>query len=266
MNSKKRTKAKWFKRPEFLIVGILLLLPIGAAVYYFKPQYYQFSALGEIVSVQEIGVEGSVHFTYVNEGLTRNLYEKISVERQIPDAVFEPADSSVTDEYTEMKEIGEELRNETIRNAVLSAETEAGSDDPASEEDVIEDRLQALIEETATYYGNSIGLMLAIGLAEETQHRDFSRNGKYIIAGTGTLEEDYTVGSVGSIRDKLRTAERDGADYFFVPKDKENYLYEGPSNEEEAGQVADELHLRLRVVPVATLDDALDFLENLDNG
>jgi Lon-like protease len=102
-------------------------------------------------------------------------------------------------------------------------------------------------------------------LVEEEQHLDFSGNGRYVIAGTGTMEADHTVGSVGAILDKLRTAEKDGADYFFVPKDKEHFYYEGLSNEEEAALVAEELHLRLQVVPVETMEEALDFLKKLNN-
>jgi len=246
-------------RPEIIVFVLLLLIPIGAAAYFFLPAYHQFSAMGQIVPVRDIGIAGSVHFTYVSEGYTRNLYERIGIKRNFPDAEFTPADASENEFYAEAVEAGEEARNETIRNAIMSADKEA--EQHASEEQ-LEERLRILIEETSTYYGDSIGLMVAIGLAEESRHADFSRGGQYVIAGTGTLEEDFSVGSVGSIRNKLRTAERAGADVFFVPRDREYFWYEGLSNEEEAELVADELHLRVRVVPVASLEEALDFLDH----
>ncbi|MCD9022530.1 hypothetical protein [Cohnella silvisoli] len=249
-------------RPDILIVSVLLLLPISVATYCFLPQYYRFTAPGEIVSVQEIGVNGSVSFCYVREGYTRNLYERWSLRRAMPDAQFVPADASAKDEFSNVEEIGEQARNETIRNAVSSAGEQM--DDQVSD-DELEQRLDTLVEETSNYYGDSLGLMLGIGLVEEEQHLDFSGNGRYVISGTGTMEADHTVGSVGGIRDKLRTAEKFGADYFFVPKDKEHFYYEGLSNEEEAELVAQELHLSLQVVPVETMEEALDFLRTLNH-
>jgi Lon-like protease len=70
--------------------------------------------------------------------------------------------------------------------------------------------------------------MLGIGLVEEAQKEDFSKSDTYVIAGTGTMEADHSVGSVGAIHDKLLTAEKFGTDYFFVPKDKETFAYVGP--------------------------------------
>ncbi|BBI31037.1 hypothetical protein [Cohnella abietis] len=247
-------------RPEIVIVCLLLLLPVGLATYCFLPQYYAFSAPGEIVSVQKLGVSGSVNFTYVRQGFTSNRYERWSTERAFPEAYFEPASSSIKESFTTIKDTGGGLRDETIRNAITSAEEEA---DHEASGDEFELRLEKLIEESTDYYGDSLGLMLAIGLVEEAHGEDFSHEGQYIIAGTGTMESDHTVGSVGGIRDKLRTAENAGVDYFFLPKDKEHFYYEGLSNEEEAELVVEELNLKLKVVPVETMEDALGFLRNL---
>lgn len=247
-------------RPHWIAAILLLLIPLSAAVYCVVPSYYSYTALGETVSVRDIGVQGSVRFVYVREGVTRNFFERMSVRQTFPDAVFEKADPDIEDDFDESVEIGEELRNETIAHAIDQAADEAGT---PLDEDVRGERLNRLIEETSDYYGDSIGLMLGIGLVEEARHADYSAYGTRIIAGTGTLEEDHSVGSVGAIRNKLRTAEKDGAEIFFVPKDRETFLYEGPSNEEEAQQAAQELHLRLRVVPVATLEEAIDYLDRL---
>jgi PDZ domain-containing protein len=247
-------------RPDVLIACILLLIPVSVAIYCFLPQYYRFTALGEIVSVREIGLKGSVNFCYIREGLTRNLYERWTMGRALPDAVFESTDASVKDDFIEITESGKQARNDTIRNAVISAE--AQTNESISEND-FEQKLDSLIDQTANYYGDSLGLMLGIGLVEEAQKADFSESGKYIIAGTGTMEADHTVGSVGGIREKLRTAEKFGADYFFVPKDKDDFAYEGLSNEEEANLVSQELHLQLKVIPVATLEEALIYLKQM---
>ncbi|MWC29636.1 hypothetical protein [Paenibacillus sp. MMS18-CY102] len=249
-----KIKAHW------VIASLLLLLPLSFGLFCFLPQYYSFTTLGEIVPVREIGVNGSVHFIYVQEGLTRNRYEKYVARQAYPYAQFTRVDASAEDSLSDMKELGEDARNETIHNAVDSVA--ALSDEPSGNLEREELEL-ALNEETEQYYGDSIGLMLSLGLYEEKQQVDFSRNGEFIIAGTGTMEEDHTVGSVGSIRDKLRTAENQGADIFLVPRDKETFQYEGISNEEEAQQAAQELHLQLQVVPVATLEEAITYLKQL---
>jgi PDZ domain-containing protein len=248
-------------RPDIMIAFFLLLIPVVVSIYFFLPQYYRFTALGKIVSVRDIGLNGSVNFCYVREGITRNLYERWTMKRAIPDAEFEQADASVKDDYTDIIETGEQSRNETILNAVTSAEAQTG--ESVSQND-FDQKLDALIEETGNYYGDSFGLMLGIGLVEEAQNEDFSKSGAYVIAGTGTMEADHTVGSVGAIRDKLRTAEKFGADYFFVPKDKDTFDYVGLSNQEEAELVYQELHLKLTIVPVATLEEALQYLRHLN--
>lgn len=248
--------------PEIIITCIILLIPISAVTYCFIPRYYTYIAPGEIVSVRDIGVHGSVHFCYVREGLVSNLFEKWSAELASPDAEFEPTDASAEEDFISMEETGADDRDDTIYNALTSAADQAQT--PVSDSE-LEQRWDTIIAEASNYYGDSLGLMLSIGLVEETQHQDFSKNGKYIIAGTGTIEADHTVGSVGAIRTKLLTAEQSDADFFFVPKDKDNFQYEGLSNEEEAEQVKQELDLKLQVVPVATIEEALYFLAGLNS-
>lgn len=249
-------------RLDIMIAILLLLIPVVFTIYFFQPQYYHFTAMGKLISVRDIGLKGSVHFAYVYEGVTSNKYERWAMERDMPDAEFVPSEAAVKEDFAEMIETGEQVRDVTILNAIHTAEDHTAEVISPSDFD---EKLAALIEETGNYYGDSFGLMLGIGLVEEAENADFSKNGKYIIAGTGTMEADHTVGSVGSIRDKLRTAEKYDADYFFVPKDKESYLYVGLSNEEEAEQVYQELDLTLTIVPVATLEDALQYLKQLDS-
>lgn len=248
-------------RPEFVIVSLLLLIPLGAVIYCFQPRYATFSAPGEILSVRELGVNGSVHFCYVREGVVRNLYERWSVRQAFPEAVFAPADASAPDDLKWMEEEGAELRDDTILHALSVAEE---MDEETWEEEEKANRLEQLMEKSGEYYGDSLGLMLAIGLFEESGNEDFSDGGFYIISGTGTMEADHTVGSVGAIRDKLLTAERHGVDYFFVPGDRDRFFYEGTGNEEEALHLAKELGLRLEVVPVDTLEEAINFLQRLN--
>lgn len=254
-------------RKEIVWAAILFAIPIGIAAYLYMPSYTRFSALGEIVPVREVGVEGSVYFTYVREGYARNRFEMWSLRHALKgDIRFEPAEPEIADEYDALTEAGESERNETIRHALESAEQTASAGSGPAEEDEggeLERKMQRISEQASRYYGDSLGLMLAIGLAEEAEGIDFSNGGETVIAGTGTLNADRTVGSVGSIRDKLLTAEQGGADLFFVPKDKDRFEYAGISNEEEAEQVARQERLRMKVVPVGNLDEALEYLRKL---
>jgi len=253
-------------RKEIVWAAILFAIPIGIAAYLYMPSYARFSALGEIVPVREVGVEGSVYFTYVREGYARNRFEMWSLRHALKgDIRFEPAEPEVADEYEALTEAGENERDETIRHALESVEQSATAMSSPNEEDddELERKVRRISEQASRYYGDSLGLMLAIGLAEETEGIDFSNGGETVIAGTGTLNADRTVGSVGSIRDKLLTAEKGGAELFFVPKDKDRFGYGVLSNQEEAEQVVKEERLRLKVVPVGTLDEALEYLRKL---
>ena len=69
------------------------------------------------------------------------------------------------------------------------------------------------------------------------------------MAGTGTIDLDENVGRIGGVFQKVIAAEKEGAEYFIVPE----------GNYDEARQAA----RRIKLVPVSTLQDALDFLESL---
>jgi PDZ domain-containing protein len=92
--------------------------------------------------------------------------------------------------------------------------------------------------------GPSAGLMWAVALHDLLTTKDLT--GGMTIAGTGVLLLDGTVVPISGVREKIAAAARAGADVFLVPKD----------NLREAGPPPD----GIRLVPVETLGDALDFL------
>ncbi|WP_248762718.1 hypothetical protein [Paenibacillus sp. ATY16] len=122
------------------IIGILLLLiPFTVAVYAYWPQYYSFTTTGEIVPMEEIDVNGSVNFVYVQEGVTRNRYEKYSVGLRDSEAEFMKVDSSAEDDLSAMLDFEEDRRKETIHYAVDSASEVISS---PIEQDRRDERLQ----------------------------------------------------------------------------------------------------------------------------
>lgn len=99
--------------------------------------------------------------------------------------------------------------------------------------------------------GPSAGLMYSLAIMEALTPESLA--GGAVVSGTGEVDLDGNVGSIGGVRQKVVAAEAAGAEYMLVPEG--NY---------EAALTAPRRDLEL--VPVATVDEALDFLEGLRAG
>ncbi|KUJ64987.1 hypothetical protein ACZ90_52515 [Streptomyces albus subsp. albus] len=103
--------------------------------------------------------------------------------------------------------------------------------------------------------GPSAGLLFTLGIIDKLdgdgQGGDLT--GGRVIAGTGTIDPDGTVGAVGGVGLKTQAARRDGATVFLVPK-------------EECSDASGELPKGLRLVPVKKVDDAVTSLRALATG
>jgi Lon-like protease len=100
--------------------------------------------------------------------------------------------------------------------------------------------------------GPSAGLAFTLSLVEELSPE--SVTGGVVAAATGTINEDGSVGAIGALRQKTVAVMRAGADVFFVPASQP---------EAELAEVIALAGDRLRIVPVATLAEALLVLEEL---
>jgi PDZ domain-containing protein len=96
--------------------------------------------------------------------------------------------------------------------------------------------------------GPSAGLAFTLEVLDRLTAGDLT--GGHRIAATGTIELDGTVGRVGGVRQKTASVLAGGYDLFLVPK----------AEEQEARARAGS---KLKVVGVATLDDALQALASL---
>ena len=99
--------------------------------------------------------------------------------------------------------------------------------------------------------GSSGGFMLSLAIYNRLIPKDLTNGLK--IVGTGTIDGDGNVGSIGGVKYKLKGAEKDGAAIFFVPSG-ENY--------EEALKEKEEHNYKIEVVAVKTLKDAILYLES----
>jgi Lon-like protease len=95
--------------------------------------------------------------------------------------------------------------------------------------------------------GPSAGLMFTLTVYNALSPQDLTGGRK--IAGTGTINLDGTVGPIGGVKQKVAAAEASGAVYFLCPVDNYN----------DAVSVAK----TIKVVKIATVQDALDFLHGL---
>lgn len=97
--------------------------------------------------------------------------------------------------------------------------------------------------------GPSAGMMYTLAIIDLLSEGDLTKG--HVVAGTGTIEADGSIGGIGGVRQKVVAAEAAGADYMLVPE----------SNFQDA-LTADRDTIEL--VSVATIDDALRFFEGLD--
>ncbi|MGO2853333.1 MAG: SepM family pheromone-processing serine protease [Tetragenococcus koreensis] len=114
--------------------------------------------------------------------------------------------------------------------------------------------------------GPSAGLMFTLEIYEQLTEQNLRQNKN--IAGTGTIDNKGKIGRIGGIDKKVASADEAGAQIFFAPNDtltkkekKENPAVK--SNYQEAQTAADELDTDMKIVPVKTLQDAIDYLEQL---
>ncbi|MFG2528125.1 S16 family serine protease [Streptomyces sp. NPDC048516] len=103
--------------------------------------------------------------------------------------------------------------------------------------------------------GPSAGLMFALGIVDKLDGDGAGHDltGGRKIAGTGTITAGGKVGAVGGVPLKTQAAHRDGASVFLVPR-------------KECTDARAELPKGMRLIPVTTLDGAVDALKALRTG
>ena len=117
----------------------------------------------------------------------------------------------------------------------------------------IESELNIEIKSKESESGPSGGMMMALMTYNAITKQDLTHGKK--IVGTGTIALDGTVGEIGGIKFKVMGAAKSKADVFLVPA--ENY--------EEAMKVKKEKEYDLEIVKVETLQDAINYLESLED-
>ncbi len=94
--------------------------------------------------------------------------------------------------------------------------------------------------------GPSHGAMLTLSLIDQLTPGGVTQGNQ--VAGTGTIDIHGNIGRIGGIEQKAFTVARAGADVFFVPRGQETEARKGSD--------------RLRIVPVATIEEILTWLQD----
>ena len=100
--------------------------------------------------------------------------------------------------------------------------------------------------------GPSGGLIMSLAIYNNLVSEDITHGLK--IAGTGTIDINGNVGSIGGVEYKIKGAVKDKIKYFLIPSG-DNY--------EEAMKVKKENNYDINIYPVSTFEEALDILTNL---
>ncbi|WP_264737102.1 SepM family pheromone-processing serine protease [Cytobacillus firmus] len=106
--------------------------------------------------------------------------------------------------------------------------------------------------------GPSAGLMFSLEIYNQLIKEDLT--GGYKIAGTGTINSEGTVGRIGGIEQKIVAADKAGAEIFLAPNEKGAE----DSNYKAAAETARDIKTDMKIVPVDTFDDAVEYLRSLN--
>ncbi len=104
--------------------------------------------------------------------------------------------------------------------------------------------------DSANYGGPSAGMIYTLAVIDLLEEGDLT-NGR-VVAGTGTISMDGSVGAIGGIRQKLVAAEAAGADVVLVPRDNYDEAITAPVDVE--------------IVAVESISEAVSYLRQGKTG
>jgi len=97
--------------------------------------------------------------------------------------------------------------------------------------------------------GPSAGLITTLEIYNRLIKKDITKGLK--IAGTGTIEEDGSIGEIGGVKYKILGAAKDKADIFIVPE----------GNYKEAKQYIKDKKIKIKLIKVSTIKETIEKLE-----
>lgn len=171
--------------------------------------------------------------------------------------------------YLQSRKIGQKLTLKIVRNGKHLTKTGqvvkvAGTNKPGIGISLVEKtavKSKPTIKIDASGIGGpSAGLMFTLQIYGMLSHQKLAPGVK--IAGTGTIDQDGKVGIIGGIDKKVVSADRAGAKVFFAPTDQPAGYKKSETNYVVAKKTAKKIGSKMKIVPVATFEDALTYLQN----
>ncbi|RCW70817.1 SepM family pheromone-processing serine protease [Saliterribacillus persicus] len=170
--------------------------------------------------------------------------------------------------YVEEKEVGEPIEVTIVRDEETITETIALGTFPDMEDRVgigvqlVTNRDVDVDPPIAFSSGNiggpSAGLMFSLEIYDQLVEEDITKG--YCIVGTGEVDYDGNVGRIGGIDKKVIAADNEGCDIFFAPNEGDA----PDSNFKLAEETAKAIKTDMKIIPVDTFEDAINYLESLD--
>lgn len=105
--------------------------------------------------------------------------------------------------------------------------------------------------------GPSAGLMFSLEIYDQLTKEDLTKG--YQIAGTGEIDYSGNVLPIGGIDKKVIAANKEGCEIFFAPNERGKK----GSNYEVAKATAQEIGTDMKIVPVDSFDEALQYLNHI---
>ncbi|SDL77413.1 SepM family pheromone-processing serine protease [Sediminibacillus halophilus] len=170
--------------------------------------------------------------------------------------------------YVSSKEAGDQIevtveREEETVNKTIELEEFPGQDKIGIGIQLVTNRNVEVEPELKFASGNiggpSAGLMFSLEIYDQLTETDLTKG--HQIAGTGEINYEGEVGRIGGIDKKVIAADKEGCEVFFAP----NEGGADDSNYKVAVKTAEEIGTDMEIVPVDTFDDALTYLQEMDN-
>jgi len=239
----------------------------------------QFNA--KYIAFQKAGLQTTIHFDGVfvlnvldggaSDGLLKAGDEIIEVDGH------KISNQQMLVDLLKPKELGDKatvkfIRNKneqevtiTLKGIPRAEEKRAGLGISYAESKSIETNPKVTMK-TEDIGGPSAGLMFTLEILDQLLKEDLTKG--YAVAGTGEMLVDGSVGRIGGIDYKVIAADRDGMEIFFAPDDEISPELKAKhpeleSNYATAVKTAKEIGTKMKIVPVKTVDDAINYLKQL---
>ncbi|KRL63498.1 SepM family pheromone-processing serine protease [Lactobacillus psittaci] len=174
-------------------------------------------------------------------------------------------------DYIQKQKIGQKIKVTVLRGNETLSFTEkttklTGSDNKAAIGIQLVERTKVITKpeisiNAGSIGGPSAGLMFSLASYQLLTSKNLTHGQK--IAGTGTIDDSGNVGMIGGVDKKVVAANNAGATVFFAPTQQLAGYKKSETNYAVALKTAKKIHSKMKIVPVATFDNALNYLKKI---